>query len=81
MTSNGLRKFSDVDDLFDNIENTIILEWVNAYHAVKTSQRAQGKRYRVKQTILAKLAEQYLEADELKRVKEQAAEEVDDETV
>lgn len=80
MASN-LRKFNDVDDLFDNVECPIILEWVNAYHTVKTSQRAQGKRYRVKQTILAKLAEQYLEADEIRRVKEQAAEEVDDETI
>lgn len=79
--ANDLRRFLDVDDLFDNIENDVILDWVNAYHAVKTSQRAQGKRYRVKQSILAKLAEQYLEADEIRRVKEQAAEEVEDETI
>lgn len=63
-----LRHFEDEDDLFDNVENTTILRWVNDLHERKTAQSAQGKRYRVKQQMFAKVAMQRLDPDEVKRV-------------
>lgn len=71
---NDLRHFTDVDDLFDNIPNGIILSWVNELWEKKKQMRRQGEQYRVKQQMLAKLAMKHLDPDEVKRVMDAAAE-------
>lgn len=78
LPNNHLRTFKDVDDLFDNIPNETILEWVNDLARVKETQRTMGKKYRLKQAALAKLAEQYLDRDELERVKAEAGEKAEE---
>lgn len=76
---NTLRKFADADDLFDTCDNEIILAWVNNHHGMKKAQKAQGERYRVKQQILAKLATERLDADEMKRVWDEVFDRVEEE--
>lgn len=75
-----LRHFKDEDDLFDNVENSLILNWVNELHRLKSQQKAQGNRYRIKGQILAKLAMERLDADELARVRAEVFERVEDES-
>lgn len=74
MANSNLRHFKDLDDLFDNVENDLLLTWVNELHKKKVAQGQMGKRYRLKQQMLAKLAQEHLDKDEVERVKGMAAE-------
>lgn len=76
--NSSLRVFKDVDELFDSIENEVILSWVNELAEVKARQRDMGRRYRMKQQIFAKLAQEHLDADEIRRVREEVAERVEE---
>lgn len=74
----NLRHFTDTDDLFDSIDNEIILGWVNELAKIKASQRAMGTRYRFKQQAFAKLAARLADPDELRRLQELAAEKAEE---
>lgn len=81
-----LRRFKDFDDLFDNVENEQIVEWLNEYAAIKPRYeklaRAEEKRtgyhkvYQERKKISMKLLEERMDPDELKRIKELAEERV-----
>lgn len=72
---NKLRRFADLDDLFDSNENETILQWVNQLAEKVETQRAQGKVYRKRQQHFAKVALEMLSKDEYMAVKKRAEKE------
>jgi len=63
-----LRHYANWNDLVDHVGEETLVRWVNHYDQLINSRNQSGKRYRVKQQILAKVAEKYLDRDELERV-------------
>lgn len=72
-----LRQFANWADLVDHVGEETLLRWVNHYDQMINARNSSGKRYRVKQQILAKVAASYLDKDELERVVQLAAEKVE----
>jgi hypothetical protein len=53
-----------------------VLEMLEELWELKLRQRLQGKKYRTKQQMLAKVARQYLDAGELRAIIEKVEEEL-----
>jgi hypothetical protein len=53
-----------------------VLEMLEQLWELKLRQRLQGKKYRTKQQMLAKVARQYLDAGELRAIIEKVEEEL-----
>lgn len=81
-----LRKFADVDDLFDTIDNEVILAWVNELNEMKPKfeklNKAEKKRqgyhavYQERRKLTIAALTERLDPDELKRLKRLAEEKV-----
>lgn len=69
---NKLRHFADLDDLFDNTEDAIILHWVNQLAELKEKQRAWSRRHQERRKAFVRIAERSLDPDELERIREEA---------
>lgn len=77
-----IRHFKDLDDLFDNIDNEVILEWINEYAKLLPEyaklQEAENKRkgyhkvYNERKKITLAEVSKLLDPDELKRIKDRA---------
>lgn len=82
----ALRKFKGFDDLFDNVENEQIVEWLNEYADIKphydklvkaeTKRTGYHKVYQERKKITLKLLEEQLDPDEIERIKALAEERV-----
>lgn len=75
---NKLRVFKDADDLLDNVDNDVILGWVNAHAKAVAYRQGHQKVYQKKRRLLVKYAAEMMDADELKRIGELAQGEVSD---
>lgn len=71
---NKLRHFADLDDLFDNCEDAIILHWVNQLAELKEKQRAWSKRHQERRKAFVRIAERSLDPDELALIRQTAGE-------
>jgi hypothetical protein len=69
-----LRHFATWDDLAAHAGEETLLRWVNHYQQMIEARDSAGRKYRVKQQILAKVAQKYLDQDELDRVEQLAME-------
>jgi hypothetical protein len=79
-----LRPFAGLDDMFDHMENEDLLAAVNDYvrirplfeklHTKDEERKAYHRRHQETVKMKAKLLEEHLDADELRRIKELAAE-------
>jgi len=69
-----LREFEDWRDLSDHASEETLVKWVNHYCQLIRARDESGKRYRLRQQMLAKVAEKYLDKDELDRIEQLAQE-------
>lgn len=73
-----LRDFTDWADLSSHASEETLVKWVNQLAEVLEARRFYGKKYRLRQQTLAKLAMRHLDPDEIeeieRRVKTKAAE-------
>lgn len=60
-----LREFQDWADLSSHASEDKLVEWVNHYARLIQARDESGKRYRMKQLLLARVAQKYLDPDEL----------------
>lgn len=74
-----LRHFADLDDLFDNNDNEIILKWVNELAERKLRETTYRRRHAFKQAEFVRVAKTLLQADELERVAQIVEEKMEEE--
>lgn len=72
--SEPLRHFEDADDLLSNVDEKVIVGWVNELFK-RNEQRAHTSRmYRMRQQMFTKVARQLLDKDEVERIEVEAVE-------
>lgn len=72
--SDPLRYFENADDLLSNVDEEVIVGWVNELFK-RNEQRAHTSRmYRMRQQMFTKVARQLLDKDEVERIEVEAVE-------